>query len=235
LEIKQGGEVLYCENCHKQSPENFINCAYCGEKLNSPKKKAPSKFVKKQGVKLKISLKSILAGLVGFALVLVVAALLTSSFTASKPERIIKNFVKATQTENANMYYALYDDNIKEYKLNNRYFAEDETFKQMVLPMQTSHAFYTEKCGAGYRLSYKVISQRTLSETELKAFNEILETNFSYIQLPSQVEIISVDVVAKGEKGTYTSRYNDFWCMKIKGRWYKVDKNVYTEYLNMEN
>ncbi len=227
--------ALYCENCHKQSPENFINCAYCGAVLDSPKKKAPSKFVKSRGVKHRVSLKFVLGGLVGFAVVLVIAALFTSSFTASKPEKLIKSFVKSTQTENADMYYALYDDNIKEYKLNNRYFAEDETFKQMVLPMQTSHAFYTEKCGVGYKLSYDVISQSTLSESELKAFNEVLETNFSYIQLPSQVTVISVDVVAKGEKGTYTSRYNDFWCMKIKGRWYKVDKNVYTEYLNTEN
>ncbi len=225
---------MYCEKCHKQSPENFINCAYCGAKLDSPKKKAPSKFVKKQGVRFKISLKNLLWGSVGLAVVLVIAAILTSTFTASKPEKLIKSFVKATQTEDADMYYALFDDNIKEYKLNNRYFAEDETFRQMVLPMSTSHEFYTEKCGEDYKLTYSVISNRTLNETELEGFKEVLENNFSYIEFPSQVDIISVDVVAKGEKGTYTSRYNDFWCMKIKGRWYKVDKNVYTEYLNME-
>ena len=33
-----------------------------------------------------------------------------------------------------------------------------------------------------------------------------------------------------GEKGEYTSIYKDFWCMKIKGKWYKVDKAVYTEF-----
>lgn len=226
---------MYCEKCHKQSPENFINCAYCGANLDSPKKRAPSKFVKKQGFKLRFSLKSVLVASVCFAVLLVVAALLTSSFTASKPEKIIKNFVKATQTEDADMYYALFDDNIKEYKLNNRYFAEDETFKQMVVPMVTSHAFYTEKCGEGYKLTYSVISQKALDEKELEKFTDVLESNFSYIEFPSQVEVISVDVVASGDKGTYTSRYNDFWCMKIKGRWYKVDKNVYTEYVNIED
>lgn len=226
---------MYCENCHKQSPENFINCAYCGAKLDSPKKKVPSKFVKKQGFKFKYSLKKVTVVLVGIAVVLVIAALLTSSFTASKPEKIIKNFVKATQTENANMYYALFDNNIKEYKLNNRYFAEDETFKQMILPMTTSHAFYTEKCGEDYKLTYSVVSKRSLDEKELKAFDDVLESNFSYIEFPSQVEVISVDVVAKGEKGVYTSRYNDFWCMKIKGKWYKVDKTVYTEYMNFDD
>lgn len=226
---------MYCEKCHKQSPENFINCAYCGAELNSPKKKVPLKFVKNKNLKFRVSLKSVLFSLVGFAVVLVIVALLTSIFTASKPERLIKDFVKAIQTEDADVYYSLFDDNIKEYKLNNRYFAEDETFRQMVLPMSTSHDFYIAKCGEDYKLTYSVISNRSLNETELQMFKQVLENNFSYIEFPSQVEVLSVDVVAKGKKGTYTSRYNDFWCMKIKGRWYKVDKNVYSEYLNMEN
>lgn len=226
---------MYCEKCHKQSPENFINCAYCGARLDSPKKKVPSKFVKKESFKFRLSLKSVIISLVCFAVVLVIAALLTSTFTASKPERIIKNFVKATQTENADMYYSLFDDNIKEYKLNNRYFAEDETYKQMVLPMTTSHEFYKQKCGEDYKLTYSVVSSESLDENEIEVFNDVLENNFSYIEFPSRVDIISVDIVAKGEKGTYTSRYNDFWCMKIKGTWYKVDKTVYTEYENIEN
>ncbi len=226
---------MYCEKCHKQSPENFINCAYCGAKLAPSGKKAPSKFVKNKYFKLNLSLKSVLVGLVVLSIVLVIAAVFTSSFTASKPERLIKSFVKATQTEDADLYYSLYDEDIKEYKLNNRYFAEDETYMQMVLPMSTSHAFYAEKCGEGYKLTYKVVSSESLSEEELARFNEVLESNFSYIRFPKQVEIISVEVTAKGEKGSYTSRYNDFWCMKIKGKWYRVDKNVYTEYLNMEN
>ena len=226
---------MYCEKCHKQSPENFINCAYCGARLDSTKNKAPSKFVKKGNFKFRFSLKTVIVSLVSFALVLVIAALLTSTFTASKPERIIKDFVKATQTENADMYYALFDDNIKEYKLNNRYFAEDETYKQMTLPMTTSHEFYEQKCGEDYKLTYSVVSSKSLDEDELEVFKDVLENNFSYIEFPSRVEIISVDVVAKGEKGTYTSRYNDFWCMKIKGKWYKVDKTIYAEYENIEN
>ena len=226
---------MYCEKCHKQSPENFINCAYCGASLDSPKKKVPSKFLKNRDIKFKLSLKTTLISLVSFSILLVIAALLTSSFTASKPEKLIKTFVKSIQTENENMYYSLYDDNVKEYKLNNRYFAEDETFRQMVLPMQTSHEFYTQKCGEDYKLTYVVKSTETLSEAELEAFNGILEKNFAYVELPTRVDLMCVDIVAKGENGDYTSRYNDFWCMKIKGKWYKVDKNIYTEYVNIAN
>ena len=101
--------------------------------------------------------------------------------------------------------------------------------------MTTSHEFYEQKCGEDYKLTYSVVSSKSLDEDELEVFKDVLENNFSYIEFPSRVEIISVDVVAKGEKGTYTSRYNDFWCMKIKGKWYKVDKTIYAEYENIEN
>ena len=226
---------MYCDKCHKQSPENFITCAYCGAELSPQKKKAPSKFVKKQGVRSRLSLKNLLAILVCFAVVLVVTALFTSLFTAIKPERVIKNFVKATQSADGDLYYSLYDDNVKKYKLNNRYFAEDETYEQMILPMKNSDVFYTQKCGEEYKLTYNIKSSSTLTEEQTAVFNDVLESNFSYIEFASRVDVICVDVIAKGDKGTYTSQYNDFWCMKIKGKWYKVDKNIYTEYMNTEN
>lgn len=226
---------MYCDKCHKQSPENFITCAYCGAVLSPHKKKAPSKFVKKQGGKFRLSLKNLLAVLVSFALLLVVAALFTSLFTATKPERVVKSFVKATQSADADLYYSLYDDNVKKYKLNNRYFAEDETYEQMVLPMRNSNEFYTDKCGEGYKLTYNIKSSSTLTEEQTGAFNEVLESSFSYIESASRVDVISVEIIAKGDEGTYTSQYTDFWCMKIKGKWYKVDKSIYTEYLNTEN
>lgn len=223
---------MYCVKCHKQSPDNFVNCAYCGAKLKLPKKKEPLKFVKKRRFKTKISLKTTIAAVVVFAAVLAVAATVTVFFTGTKPEKIVKSFIKATQMADRELYYSLYDSNIKNYKKNNRYFADEETFEQVVLPMEQSNDFYTEKCGENYRLSYKITSSETLSDDELSVFTEVLENGFGYIEKPSRVDILCVEVTAKGEKGDYKSVYSDFWCMKIKGCWYKVDKIVYTEYLN---
>lgn len=223
---------MYCDKCHKQSPDNFVTCAYCGAKLNSPKKKEPSKFIKKREVKLNFSLKNRIIALVIFAAVLVVVAVVTVSFTGSKPEKVVKNFVKATQTADKDLYYSLYDDNIKKYKKDNRYFGDDETYAQIVQPMEKSDVFYTEKCGEDYKLTYKVTSSQTLSDEDLNGFNDVLENGFGYVEFPSRVDILCVEVVAKGEIGEYKSVYNDFWCMKIKGRWYKIDKTVYTEYIN---
>ncbi len=225
---------MYCDKCHKQSPDNFVTCAYCGAKLESSKKKEPTKFVKKRNVKINLSLKNVILALVILASVLILAATLTVVFTGSKPEKVVKNFVKATQTTDADLYYSLFDDNIKKYKKDNRYFGDDETYAQIVLPMTESDAFYVDKCGEDYKLSYKVTSSQALSDEELAEFKTVLETGFGYIEFPSKVEVLSVEIIAKGEKGTYKSVYNDFWCMKIKGRWYKVDKTVYNEFLNIE-
>ena len=225
---------MYCDKCHKKSPDNFVSCAYCGAKFESSKKKNPKKEPGKKKIKINFSLKNWITALVIFACVLILAATLTVIFTGSKPEKVVKNLVKATETVDGELYFSLFDNNIKKYKKDNRYFGDEETYVQIIQPMTESNAFYIEKCGENYRLSYNITSSEALSEDELTDFRNVLETGFDYVEFPSKVEILSVEIIAKGEKGTYKSVYNDFWCMKIKGRWYKVDKTVYNEYLNID-
>ncbi len=225
---------MYCRKCHKQSPDNFVICAYCGAKLNESPKKVPTAFLKKKEQNKKISFKTLLTVSLVFAVLLSMAAIITASVIGSKPEKIVKNFTMSIQNGDEKLYYSLYDSDIKSYKKENRYFGDDETFENMVSPMWESDAFYKEKCGENYKLSYSIKSSVSLSDNELITFNECLEKNFSYIKYPAKVELLNVEVTAKGEKGEYKSVYNDFWCMKIKGKWYKVDKNVYTEYIKIK-
>lgn len=225
---------MYCHKCHKQSPENFVNCAYCGAKLKPPKKKEPSKFQNKRKIKIDISLRTLLKFLIVVAAVLAVLAIITSIFTASKPEKVVKDFVHSVDTYDKELYFSLYDDNLIKYKKENRYFGDEETFNQMVIPVDDSDSFYKEKCGENFKLKYEVKSSTSLTDEELEVFNKMLESDFNYIVFPSQVDILSVEIIAKGDKGEYKSIYNDFWCMKIKGRWYMVDKTIYTQYENLQ-
>ncbi len=221
---------MYSPKCHKQSPENFVNCAYCGAKLKPEKKKQPSVFVKKERLKIKLSFKTVISVLMIFAVVITVAAIFTATVTGSKPERVVRNFIQSIQKQDEKLFYSLYDEGIKEYKKENRYYGEDETFLNMVSPMSESNEFYTANCGENYRLTYSVKAFETLNDEDLLLFNEMLENDFSYIMLPSRVDLLNVEITAKGEKGEYKSVYNDFLCMKIKGKWYKADKTVFTEY-----
>ncbi len=221
---------MYCRKCHKQSPENFVNCAYCGAKLNASQKKIPAAFLKKRETKNKISLKTLVVASLVFAVVLSACAIITASVTGAKPEKTVKAFTQAIEGQNEKQYFALFDNNIKEYKKENRYFGDEETFKNVVAPMWESDDFYTEKCGKNYKLTYSITSSTQLTPAEYEQFCRCLENNFSYITLPSRVELLTVEITAEGEKGEYKSIYNDFWCMKIKGKWYKTDKAVFTEY-----
>ena len=175
-------------------------------------------------------MKTVVAGLMVLAVVIAVAAIFTATVTGSKPEKVVKNFTHSIENEDEKLYYSLFDENIKEYKKQNRYYGDEETFSHFISPMVESNEFYTDKCGDDYELTYTIKSFETLSDEELETFNYVLETNFSYVQLPSRVDVLNVEITASGEDGEYKSIYNDFWCMKIKGRWYKVDKTVYSEY-----
>ncbi len=224
------GEILYCRKCHKQSPDNFVTCAYCGAKLKTEKKKEPSAFVKKEKVKINISLKHTVIVLIALALFISLCAIVTALITGSKPEKVVKNFTRSIQTVDEELYYSLYDDAIKEYKKENRYYGEEETFENMVSVVAESNEFYVEKCGEGYELSYVINSYNTLDETELENFKKVLESEFFYVELPNRVDMLNVEITATGENGEYITVYSDFYCMKIKGKWYKVDKTIYTEY-----
>lgn len=224
---------MYCDKCRKKNPDNFITCAYCGEKLNIPKKKE-SYLEKVTERKKQKTRKHKIAGATGFSVFLVIVVVIIAALIiGSKPEKVVKTFAESIKTTDKDLYYSIYDENIKRYKKENRYFGDEETFEHFVLPMVQSDDFYKEKCGDDYKLTYKVISDNALTEEELQVFNEVLENNFGYIEIPSKVNALCVEINVKGEKGDYKSLYNDFWCMRIKGRWYKVDKAIYTEYINL--
>lgn len=225
---------MYCNKCHKQSPENFVTCAYCGAKLKSPKKKEPHKFTKKKEPKHKLDLKTIVRSLVVFASLLVVAAIIAATFLGSKPEKAVKQFVKSIETADEELYLSLYDDNIIKYKTDNHYFGEEETYSQMIIPLNDSYEFYKSKCGEDFELTYYINSDNTLTEEELAEFNKLLESGFGYIEFPSRVDILDVEIVAQGELGEYKSVYDQFWCMKIKGSWYIVDKTILADYSNLK-
>ncbi len=225
---------MYCKECHKQSPDNFINCAYCGAKLDPPRKKHPQHFVRKTDFKIKLSFRLFVKLSVIVAAVLTVIAVFTATFVGSKPEKVVKDFTKSIQNEDKDLYYSLYDNNIVRYKRDNRYFGEDETYNQIVLAMEQSNSFYKEKCGEGYKLNYYITDNYTLTDEEHEAFVETLENSFGYIEFPSRVDILGIEVIATGPDGDYKTVYSDFWCMKIKGNWYKVDKTISTEFTAKE-
>lgn len=216
---------MYCEKCHKQSPDNFKNCAYCGASLDSPKAPKPSKYVKISKHPKRISVKKSIIALVIIGLLLCCAAIITGVLTGTKPESTVKTFALAIENNDDDLYYSLFDEQIKEYKKENWYYNEEETFKAMVEPMNKSVAFYSENCGENFQVEYEITDTEYLTGEQLEQFIELLDETYGYQKYPSEVAVLDLEINVKGDKGTYTSVYQDFYCIKIGRYWYKTDIN----------
>ncbi len=211
---------MYCDNCHRQSPDNFVNCPYCSAPLKNNKHRKPKKFIKPKEKKKPVSFKTTVIISVVVALVLAVCAIVTGVLTGSKPSTTISKMVTAIETNDAKLYYSLYDEQIVEYYKENWYYGDAETFDAVTKPLSESRAFYTEKCGKDFTLDYKITDITYITEESLVSFNNSLEVSFNYSDLPSKAAFLNFEIEAKGEKGKYKSVYENFVCLQIGGNWY---------------
>ena len=216
------GVDMYCDNCHRQSPDNFVNCPYCSAPLKNNKRNKPQKFTKKKERKKPVSFKTATIIAVGVALALAICAIVVGSLTGSKPDRIVKTMVEAIESDDAELYYSLYDEQIKEFYKENFYYGDEETFDAMTKPLQESREFYASKCGEDFRLKYEIVSVEYLSDENLEQNNESLVTLYGYRNLPAKTAILEFNIEAKGDKGTYKSEYTQFYCSLINGKWYRI-------------
>ena len=211
---------MYCDNCHKQSPDNFVNCPYCSAPLKNNKRKKPQKFTKKKEHQKPVSFKTTVIITVVVALVLAVSAVITGAITGAKPDKAIKTMVTAIQTNDAKLYYSLYDEQIKEYYKENWYYGDEETFDAITKPLQESRDFYISKCGEDFSLDYKINDIVYITGDSLVNVNNSLQISFNYSQFPKKIAFLDFEIEAKGEKGSYKSVYEKLVCLQINGKWY---------------
>lgn len=211
---------MYCDNCHRQSPDNFVNCPYCSAPLKNNKRKKPQKFTKKKERSKPVSFKTAVIITVAVAFVLAVSAVITGSITGSKPDKVIKTMVTAIETNDAKLYYSLYDEQIKAYYKENWYYGDEETFDAITKPLNESRDFYISKCGEDFSLKYKINDITYISEEALERANETLKVSFNYSRFPTKVAFLDFEIEAKGEKGTYKTVYDKLTCLQINGKWY---------------
>lgn len=217
--MKEGVD-MYCDNCHRQSPDNFVNCPYCSAPLKNNKRKKPQKFTKKKEHRKPVSFKTAVIITVAVAFVLAIVAIVTGAITGAKPDKVIKTMVTAIEANDAKLYYSLYDEQIKEYYKENWYYGDEETFDAVTKPLNESRDFYISKCGEDFTLEYKINDITYISDEALEGANENLQASFNYTQFPTKVAFLDFEIEAKGEKGTYKTVYDKLTCLQINGKWY---------------
>ena len=217
--MKEGAD-MYCDNCHRQSPDNFVNCPYCSAPLKNNKRKTPQKFTKKKEHRKPVSFKTTVIITVAVAFVLAVSAVITGAITGAKPDKAVKTMVAAIETNDAKLYYSLYDEQIKAYYKDNWYYGDEETFDALTKPLNESQEFYISKCGEDFSLDYKINGITYISDEALEEVNDTLQASFNYSEYPTKVAFLDFEIEAKGEKGSYKTVYEKLTCLQIKGKWY---------------
>lgn len=220
---------MYCSNCQRQCPDNFTSCPYCSAELKVDKKKKPEVFHLPETKKFSLSLKGKVIVLSVIAFLLCISAVTVGLLNGSKPERVIKTMVLSVNNKDAQMYYSLYDEQIKKYNKDNWYFDDDETFSAMTEPLQKTIDFYTDKCGKDFTAQYEINSVTYIENEMFVAYCDVLEKSFGYRKLPAEIATVDFVIEVKGSDGEYTSVYDSFVCMKIGGKWYRVYSSVFND------
>lgn len=214
---------MYCEKCHRQSPDNFERCAYCSAPFETKKKPESVKKNIKKFKKKRISKKTVIICVVAFAFVMALSAIITGVVTGVKPERVVSSLSVAIEQNDSKLYYSLYDEQMKEYKKSNWYFSDEETNKAMVEPLVKSINFYTEMCGEGFTINYEIEDVYYFSDSELEILCGVLAETYSYDVMPKKAARIDFVLYVKGEKGEYETVYKDFYCIKFGSEWYRLE------------
>lgn len=214
---------MYCSKCHKQSPDNFTSCAYCGAPFKHKKKPSARRFGVKEQKRSFLSSGKKSVAVVVFAAVIVLVSVGVGIFTGAKPGSIVKKTVKAVQNGDEALYCSVYDDCYKEYCRQNIYFDDAAVSEALASPMNETDEFYTAECGEGYKLHGKVKSVDYLSESELEKLNAELTVNYGYTKEASKAAKLNVEITAEGPAGKYTSVYKDYVCIRLGGKWYRCD------------
>ncbi|MBE6795332.1 MAG: hypothetical protein E7533_01975 [Ruminococcaceae bacterium] len=214
---------MYCEKCHRQSPDNFERCAYCSAPFETKKKPESVKKNIKKFKKRRISKKTVIICVVAFAFVMALSAIITGVVTGVKPERVVSSLSVAIEQNDSKLYYSLYDEQMKEYKKSNWYFSDEETNKAMVEPLVKSINFYTEMCGEGFTINYEIEDVYYFSDSELESLCGVLAETYSYDVMPKKAARIDFVLYVKGEKGEYETVYKDFYCIKFGSEWYRLE------------
>lgn len=218
---------MYCKNCKKQSPDNFANCVYCGAPLTQSKKMQLPHLKRKCGkLRLPGNTKSRVISLIIIAVLISVVSVALGTVNGAKPEKVIRRDVKATQNQDKELYFSLFDDCYKSYQKEYVYYDDERLFDGMTETLSERRVFYAEKCGEPFTLKLEIQDVTYLDAESLARLNESLREEYSYTLEVKDAAYADYSVTAKGEKNAYESVYRDCLLVKIGGKWYKAPENL---------
>lgn len=208
---------MYCENCHRENPENFETCIYCGTSL-MPEKKAG--FLRYRGsLREKVTP---IAVFTSFAAICALLALIFSSYAViskEHPEKVAFSYALSIENNDAHGYSLLLCDEYKRFKLKYVYYTQEEYDKELKSTLFEANEFYGKKCGDGFTVKCKVTDTVYADGKLIGEINSYCRENLFFEKEIEKAAKLKVTLDVIGKEGKYTTVIPDFICVKTDGLW----------------
>lgn len=221
---------MYCENCHRENPDNFDTCIYCGTSLQPEKKAGFLRY--RASLREKVTP---IAVFTSFAALCALLALIFSSYAViskEHPEKVAFSYARCVENNDAYGYSLLLCEEYKSFKLKHVYYTQEELYKALKSTLFEVNEFYKEKCGDDFTVKCKVTDTVYADDKMIGEINSYCRENLLFEKEIEKAAKLKVTLDVGGGEGKYTTVITDFICVKTDGIWYFVPDCPYKDTFN---
>ncbi|MGI6744863.1 MAG: hypothetical protein ACOX45_01570 [Acutalibacteraceae bacterium] len=208
---------MYCVNCHKETPENFDTCIYCGTSLQPEKKAGILRY--RNSLRQKVTPITIFSC---FFTLCILAGVIFSIFVLKErehPEKVAFNYAVCVKNNDASGLALLLPEEYINFRLRYVYYSREDFNEFLRGLLSEINGFYTKKCSEDFRIQCKVKEIQYAEKNIVSQINSFYKENLFFEKEIEKAARLKVIFEVKGKTGEYTTVITDFVCLKIGGAW----------------
>ncbi len=209
---------MYCEICHKENPENFDLCIYCGTSLKPEKKAGYLKY--RNSLWGKITALNVFTVFLSFCLLLAAIYGIKTLIKKENPEKTAFAYAASIQKNDINSYFSILYDDYKEYNLKYKYYKKENYNDAVKSQYAEIIDFYNGECGEKFKIKCKVLEIDYAFEKEVYDIDLYCSNELKFESNIEKAAKLKIAFNVKGELGKYTTIISDFISIKVNGEWY---------------
>ena len=209
---------MYCEICHKENPENFDLCIYCGTSLKPEKKAGYLKY--RNSLWSKITPFNVFTVFISFCIIITTIFGVRVLIKKEHPEKTAFSYASSIQKNDINIYFSILFDEYKDYNLKYKYYKQENYNEDIKSQYAEIKDFYNSKCGEKFKIECKVLEISYALEKEVSDINLYCSNELKFTSNIEKAAKLKISLNASGKLGKYDTIIPDFVSLKIDGVWY---------------
>lgn len=224
---------MYCEICHKENPENFDSCIYCGTSLKPEKKAGYLKY--RNSLWRKVTPFNLFTVFITLSVLIAAIYGIRALVKKEHPEKIALSYANSIQKDDINIYFSILYSEYKDYNLKYKYYKQENYNEAIKNQYSEIVGFYIDECGERFKVKCKVLEINYASEKVLSDISSFCVEELKFttdIEKAAKLKV-SLDVI--GKQGEYATVIPDFVSLKINGDWYYMPHSGIKELFSQGN